>query len=454
MMNNLILYLAPPAIGAIIGYVTNAIAIKMLFRPLYPVKIGKFQLPFTPGILPRERHKLADSIGRMVEKELLTEEIIRQRLTQPDVLQAVEQGVSAATRQLLHTSLQRDSELTREAIRFLVQIIHNPRFLHSIESIVDILLEQLQHRNISELSGKELEELQNLLQSLILQKLEQLLPSASQGLVTLFDAHYLELKERIIAFLRQPEIYTQLEIQGRIFLQKTLQKLNTFQRFFISAAQYDKTLDERMGDIIDDLITQIDVLLSKPENRESLVLYIKTVLTDLGQRRETLYRLSGLVYGFVAPLLYKNVGDLIQIVTGMDELTQRKTIINRFTAWTLNLKEETMQNSISRFLSAYENNCIGDLIMLSEAQKTYIDSRITQALINLANTKIADALKTINIRSIVSERIDSLDMEDVERIVLDVMASQFKWINVFGAILGALIGAGQVLLSVYLKGIY
>jgi uncharacterized membrane protein YheB (UPF0754 family) len=45
-------------------------------------------------------------------------------------------------------------------------------------------------------------------------------------------------------------------------------------------------------------------------------------------------------------------------------------------------------------------------------------------------------------------------MEDVERIVLDVMASQFTWINIFGAILGALIGAGQVLLSIYLKGVY
>ena len=453
-MNNLLFYLAPPVIGAIIGYVTNAIAIKMLFRPLYPIKIGNLQLPFTPGILPRERHKLADNIGRMVEKELLTEEIIRQRLAKPDVLQAVEQGVSTATGQLLHTTLQADSELAKETIRFLVQIIHNPRFLDSIESIVDTLLEQLQHRSISELSGKELEELQNQLQSLILQKLEQLWPVASQGLGTLLDAHYLELKDRIITFLRRPDIHKQLEIQGRIFLQKTLQKLNTFQRFFISAAQYDKTLDERMGDIIDDLITQIDVLLSKPENRASLVHYIQTVLADLGQKRETLYRLSGMVYGFVATLLHKNVGDLIQSLTSLDEAAQRKMILKKLTAWILHLKEETIHASIGQFFSAHGNIQIGDLIMLDEAQKAHIDTRITQALIKLANNKIADALKTINIRSIVSERIDSLDMEDVERIVLDVMASQFTWINIFGAILGALIGAGQVLLSIYLKGVY
>jgi uncharacterized membrane protein YheB (UPF0754 family) len=453
-MNNLIVYLAPPVLGAIIGYVTNAIAIKMLFRPLYPVKIGPLQLPFTPGILPRERHKLADNIGRMVEKELLTEEIIRQRLAKDDVVKAIQQGVASATSQILDTPLQGNSELAKEAIQFLVKIIHNPHLLDSIESLADRLLEQLQQRNLSELSGKELEEIQNLLQAFILQKLEQAMPQATQGIITFLDAHYLELKDRIIAFLRQPDIHRQLEIQGRVFLQKTLQKLNTFQRFFISAAQYDKTLDERMGDIIDDLITQIDVLLSTSENRRSLVLYMQQSLSDLGQKRETLYRLSGMVYGFLAPLLYHHVGDLIENITGLDAAAQRKGMIQKLSSWIVHLDENTINNAIGQFFASHEQYRIGELIQLDAVQKSHIDERIARALINLANAKIADALKAINIRSIVSERIDSLDLEDVERIVLDVMASQFKWINVFGAILGALIGAGQILLSVFFKGVY
>ena len=32
--------IAGPAIGAVIGYCTNYIAVKMLFRPLKPIKIG------------------------------------------------------------------------------------------------------------------------------------------------------------------------------------------------------------------------------------------------------------------------------------------------------------------------------------------------------------------------------------------------------------------------------
>ena len=42
-----------PVIGAVIGYVTNLIAVKMLFYPINPVYIGKFRLPFTPGIIAR-----------------------------------------------------------------------------------------------------------------------------------------------------------------------------------------------------------------------------------------------------------------------------------------------------------------------------------------------------------------------------------------------------------------
>ena len=44
---NYVLFIRP-LIGSAIGYVTNWIAVKMLFRPLKPIKIGNFVLPFTP----------------------------------------------------------------------------------------------------------------------------------------------------------------------------------------------------------------------------------------------------------------------------------------------------------------------------------------------------------------------------------------------------------------------
>ena len=67
MLLTLLSYLLPPLIGAVIGYVTNALAIRMLFRPYRPLYIGSFRLPFTPGIVPRRLGDLAVLLGREVE---------------------------------------------------------------------------------------------------------------------------------------------------------------------------------------------------------------------------------------------------------------------------------------------------------------------------------------------------------------------------------------------------
>ena len=77
--------LAGSIIGAIIGYFTNYIAVKMLFRPLKPVMIGNFQLPFTPGIIPRGRKRLAKALGEAVGGTLLTPDDIEQMLLTDEI---------------------------------------------------------------------------------------------------------------------------------------------------------------------------------------------------------------------------------------------------------------------------------------------------------------------------------------------------------------------------------
>ena len=69
-----------PLIGAGIGYITNWIAVKMMFRPLNPVKVGKFTLPFTPGIIPKNKERLAEAIGDSISNNLLTEETLKNTL--------------------------------------------------------------------------------------------------------------------------------------------------------------------------------------------------------------------------------------------------------------------------------------------------------------------------------------------------------------------------------------
>ncbi|MCA1022593.1 DUF445 domain-containing protein [Halobacillus litoralis] len=82
-MHPIVLILLMMGIGALIGGVTNSLAIKMLFRPYRAIYIGKFRVPFTPGLIPKRQNELARQLGKMVVNHLLTPEGIRRKLTEP-----------------------------------------------------------------------------------------------------------------------------------------------------------------------------------------------------------------------------------------------------------------------------------------------------------------------------------------------------------------------------------
>ena len=68
-------------VGGIIGWVTNVLAIKMLFRPIYPIKIPLTNFKIQ-GLIPRRRNEIAKSIGEAVENELIrVNDIIEQLVT-------------------------------------------------------------------------------------------------------------------------------------------------------------------------------------------------------------------------------------------------------------------------------------------------------------------------------------------------------------------------------------
>ncbi len=64
-------------IGGLIGWITNKVAIKMLFRPVNPVKVlfVTFQ-----GVFPKRKDKMAVSLANIIEKELLSKEVIMEKI--------------------------------------------------------------------------------------------------------------------------------------------------------------------------------------------------------------------------------------------------------------------------------------------------------------------------------------------------------------------------------------
>ncbi|MCL2276353.1 MAG: DUF445 family protein [Treponema sp.] len=235
-LNTILLFVVPPVAGAIIAYSTNVIAIRMLFRPLYEKRVFGIRVPFTPGVLPRQRDKLAVSIGSMVERELITAEVLRKRLADFDI------------------------------------------------------------------NG---------------------------------------LSKIVTRFLRRDDIRKELEHKGRLIFKGILLKFNSFQRFFVSAGQYEQTLDEKMPEIINDLINSVEQLFQ--------------------------------------------------------------------------------------------------------------DEKVKKKLLSAVDGQVENILTSIDIKKLVSERIDSLDMLRVEKIILDIMSNQFKWIYFFGGVLGFLIGLFQAALTYFLR---
>lgn len=116
--------------GAIIGGITNGIAIKMLFRPLNPVKIGRFTLPFTPGVIPKERVRIASKIGEVISKELLNEEVLRTWLLKDEICREIESAIEDYLKEqlmnekTLHEVLQENIGKER-SIYFLCEVEEN-----------------------------------------------------------------------------------------------------------------------------------------------------------------------------------------------------------------------------------------------------------------------------------------------------------------------------------------
>lgn len=82
-----------PLVGAVIGTVTNHLAIKMLFRPYAPVVLAGWRLPFTPGVIPSQRATIAANIAHTFETRLFSGDEIHAAITGPRARGVVERKV-------------------------------------------------------------------------------------------------------------------------------------------------------------------------------------------------------------------------------------------------------------------------------------------------------------------------------------------------------------------------
>ena len=79
--------------GAVIGYITNDIAIRMLFRPHQAKYFMGIHIPFTPGIIPKEKVRIASSIGKAVSENLMNREVLEKSLLSDEMLEKMNDAI-------------------------------------------------------------------------------------------------------------------------------------------------------------------------------------------------------------------------------------------------------------------------------------------------------------------------------------------------------------------------
>ncbi|WAA12997.1 DUF445 domain-containing protein [Fervidibacillus halotolerans] len=141
-MYSILMILSMAIIGAVIGGMTNSLAIKMLFRPYKPVYIGKWRLPFTPGLIPKRRKELAKQLGYLVVNHLVTPETVQKKLAEGPFLNEIKLFVGKSIRKFLNSN--------RSLVNWFQQIhleIDQSQIQQKIHRFMDEQLEKWLNKN-------------------------------------------------------------------------------------------------------------------------------------------------------------------------------------------------------------------------------------------------------------------------------------------------------------------
>lgn len=127
----MIQYIATPLIAAAVGYFTNDVAIRMLFRPHKPWYVWGHRVPLTPGLIPKERGRIAVSLGQSISQNLMNPEVLERTLLSDEMETKVRETISA-----YFTDLQREQTSIRE---YLTRILSEQDVTEIETSAIDEL---------------------------------------------------------------------------------------------------------------------------------------------------------------------------------------------------------------------------------------------------------------------------------------------------------------------------
>ena len=540
-------YASPPVVGAFIGYLTNMVAIKMLFRPLRAWRVFGMRVPFTPGVIPSKREDLAINMGEMVGEHLLTSKEIGQALAneafQIHLYGLIESRGSALLQQdlgplpsLIPKGYQiyfdvAVKALTHQAQEGIHTFVASSAFAVIMETAVDRQLERLLATRLAVIfPGREREEgytfiekniarmlaspaMEQWLETFVQQKvygalkqeksLADILPESLQRfIVDLIEEQTPEFLGRFAVVINEPEIRDKIVKGVRAGVEHFIASMGPMAgmvKTFLSMETVEKKVREYLIDKEDEIVGWLQN--AEVQQRVSTILrersqvFLATPLTKMvndGQGRPSVVgakdgaaategqgdkveqfcsQVSRQLEAFfcepetttaVTSMIRDNLethmeggglalGEVLWDFMGEAGMQKGKVWVKNEILAILR-SEETRKNlnfMTQTLLQGLLARPIGRLAALLPAG---VRDGLYQSIQKMASAMLAaevpGLVASLNLKQIVKEKVDSLDLMRLERLLLSIMEEQFKYINLFGAILGFLIGGLNVLLLV------
>lgn len=521
---NLITYLTPPLVGAFIGWITNYIAIRMLFRPLHPWRLFGIRLPMTPGVIPGKRHELAINIGRMVGDQLLTSADIGKALSEPAFKRELETMISSRVEALLGQDLgplptiipKRFRSSFEAGINILrwrtLKIIHSyldsPEFSLGLGATIAAHIEAFLARPLeSWLPVEHREHLFAFLNSTVEKtlrspqaedwlrdyldariaaiieegkSLEDLLPKELIDIVLgLLERETPGLLSKAGQFAGEPAMRTRLvkAMSGAIgsFI-SGLGPMAALASSFLSPELIEAKVTDYLIDKGDDIAAWLNNDLAQAKTRAVLTEKataflarpLKGMLADLApetigpikdgiirqllvvlQSPQTSASLTALLHDALETQTGRPSQAILTDLFGVDGLDKGKhwTAVEIISILRSAKTKRILDNLIGTLV---DKNILGQpLGALAKLLPKDVQSGFCEYLLQQSHTLLLEEVPRlvdfVNIERIVTRKVDALDLLRLERLLLSIMEENFKYINLFGGVLGFIIGLFNLL---------
>ena len=514
-------YAAPPVLGAFIGYLTNKVAIKMLFRPLTTKYLFGVKVPMTPGVIPSKRGDLARNIGEMVGTHLLTSEEITKALEKQSFQKTLYTLIESRGEKFLDKDLGPLAEIVPEKYKSYYAVaeqavldqaqksIHafmdSDGFAQILESSLNTQFERLLATDLQTfLPGEDRESIyrfvekslgrmlaspamEEWVETFVQQKiyatlsqeksLAQLLPESMQNLVvTSIEEQTPQLLEKLSAIISEPDVRNKLVVGVRMGIESfvaglgpmaamvsgflTPEVVETKVREYLEEKEDDivqalksRDIQDRVASTLRDrslhfLETPLSTLIGDGQDEmvESLCKKLAEQLTALLQEPETTTAFASMIRDNVETHVEGGklpLGEILFDFVGDDGINRSRKWLHSEVSEILRSEKtrKTLDQMVETLLNSLLTKRVGRLSRLLPAG---VREGIYDSLRNVSSAMLAvevpGLVDSLNIQKIVKDKVDSLDLLRLERLLLSIMEEQFKYINLFGALLGFIIG--------------